>query len=521
MDFLDLTFWSVVPPLVTIALAIITREILLSLSIGVILGVLLKTHFVPLEALKLLLVTLAGTTDEDGNFVAGAITDPDNCMLLLVIILIGGMLGLLVKSGGSQAFANLLIKKINTKSKAGILTCVLGSFMFVDDYFDLLINGTINKEICDKNKMAREKLTYYLDSVTAAACQLSPISSWAAFVCSMLGASLVSAGIDKNTYMVYLSSIPNNFFAIASIVMLFSVAIFGINIGPMRKAELRAETTGKLWDNTFSGSDEDDFASLEISKGQAKDLIIPIAILITSVVLFMMQSGGFFQHHSVVRTVNEMDGIPAILSGFICSIIITVIYLNLRKLATVGELINAIITGFKSMFYALCVLSLGWTLGSISESMGIADFMISLFGDTVPVFLIPALLLLICSGMTFAIGGGWTTYAVMTPVIVPFALATGADLSMCLSAMVAAGALGALCSPLADTSIVASMSGGIAILDHVKTQIPYAAICGVMAVIAYIAKGLTGSLLIAYAALAIMLFITIFILTRVNKKARI
>lgn len=518
MEIFDYSFWSVVPPLLTILLAIITKEVVLSLSIGVITGAFIVADLNPVKTVQEIVGVLVGTWENDELVVPGAITNPDNVMVLVFIVLIGAFIGLLVKSGGSRAFAAYLSTKINTKRRAGILVCIVGLLLLVDDYFDTLTNGTITKIVSDNNRISREKYSYYLDSTTVAVCQISPVSSWVAFMCALMASGLVAAGIEENAYKLFIISIPYNYFAVISILMLFCTALFGLNIGPMKRAEARAEKTGKLVQNSFGASDEDDFAGVEIAKGRPFDLLFPVIMLIVLVLLFMLYTGDFFQHHSIARTVNEMDGVKAVCMGFVVTVTVTMVYMCIRKVGNIIDLIEVAFVGVRSMMYAMVVLTLGWSLGSISEGLGAVDFMVGIFEGNVPSIVIPAILFIICGAITIALGGCWTTYAIMIPIVIPFAVGTDSSIILCLTAVVGGGGLGATCSPISDTTIVASMAAELSIIDHVKTQIPYALTCGVIATIGYLVSATTGHILIAYIVMLVLLAAAVFVLRRSSMK---
>lgn len=514
MHFLDYSFWSIIPPLLTIFLVIKTREVILSMSIGIALGCFLLADLNPLGALETFVEMLIGSPAENGTLTPGAITETDNMLVLLSMVMIGALIGLLVKSGASRAFANYLGHRVNTKKRTGIMASIVGTLLLIDDYFDSLTNGAIMKEISDKNKVPREKLAYYLDSTTYAVCQISPISSWVAFIASLLAAGMMSAGIEGNAYQMLLKSIPYNFFAILSLIMVYLVATFGINLGAMGRAEKRADKTGKLIENPFGGEEEDAYAGMKLANGKPRDLIIPVVVLICLVLGFMMYTGGFFEHHNISQTIGQMEGIRSMSYGFVVTILFTMVYMRIRKVGTAPELVSAAFVGVKSVLYAVFVLSLGWTLGNIAEGLGTADFMISVFQGNIPPAVTPAILFLICAAMTFAIGGGWTTFAIMIPIVVPFTVATGADLSLCLTAVIGGSGLGATCSPLADTSIVASTAAEISIIDHIKTQLPYSLICGAIALIGYLVTGFSGSLLIGYVVVAALFIAAVIVMKK-------
>ena len=518
MSILELSFWSIVPPLLTIFLVMKTKKILLSMAVGITLGCFLLGKFNPVSALEHFERVFIGTVNEDGTLVTGSITTPDNLMVLLSMVIIGALIGLLVKSGGSQAFAEYMSKRVNNKKKAGLMTCIICTLLMIDDYFDNLTTGATMRAISDKNNVPREKLAYYIDSTVCSINSISPISSWSAFLAGLLATGMVAAGIEGNSYQLLLQSIPYNFFIIVCLVMVYCVAAFNLNIGPMARAEKRVQTTGKLVEHSFSGDEDEEasYSDLIPAKGKPADLIIPIALLICLVLFFMMYTGGFFEHHSIMQTVSQMEGIRSLMYGLVFTMVITVIYMRIRKVAPVTELASAAFTGVKSILYANLVLILGWTLGGVAEGLGITQFMISVFQGNIPPVITPAIMFVLCAGTAFAIGGGWTTFAIMIPIVVPFAVATNADLLMCISAIIGGAGLGATCSPLADTSIVSATSGELSIIDHIKTQVPYSLVCGVIALAAYLVTGISGNLVFGYITAGVLFAASITVMKKLS-----
>lgn len=518
MNFLELSFWSVIPPLLTIFLVLKTRKILLSMAVGITLGCFILGKFNPINALKHFDSIFIGTYNEDGTLTPGSITTPDNLMVLLSMVIIGALIGLLVKSGGSHAFAEYMARRNNSKKRAGLMTCLLGTLLMIDDYFDNLTTGATMRAISDKNSVPREKLSYYIDSTVCGINSISPISSWSAFLAGLLATGMATAGLEGNSYQLLLRSIPYNFFIFVCLVMVYCVAAFNLNIGPMARAEKRAATTGKLLEHSFSGDSDEEasYDELEPAKGKPVDLIFPITLLICLVLFFMLYTGGFFTHYDLMQTVSQMEGIRSLMYGLVFTIIITAIYLRIRNTAPFTELASAAFVGIKSILYANLVLILGWTLGGVSESLGITQFLISVFQGNIPPVFTPAILFLLCAATAFAIGGGWTTFAIMIPVVVPFAVATDADMLLCISAIIGGAGMGATCSPLADTSIVSATSGELSIIDHIKTQAPYSIICGVIALAGYLVAGFTETLVFGYIVVAPLFIISVAIMKKIS-----
>ena len=515
MNILDYTFWAIVPALITIVLAIITKEVVLSMSVGIGAGCMLMADMNPVNAIVDVIHVLVGTIDEAGNFLPGSITSEENALILLLMVLEGAMIGLFIKSGGSAAFARFLLNRVNTEKKTLFTTMLFSVAFMFDDYFAMLTNSAITREVSDKNLVSREKYAYVLDSTTFALCQISPISSWVAFICGLVGAGFVTAGVTGiNPYQLFLTSVPNNFYAITALVFITLVIAFGLNIGPMAKAQRRTEKTHKLCDNEFGG-EEDEYASIKVAdNGTVLDLVIPIVVLIGTIVAFMLMTGGFFTSFSFADAISHMEGIKGMTMGFIVSLVFMIIYMAARHKGTMAELIDAAFVGGKSMAYGIAVLAMGWSLGSIANELGATEFVISVFDGNIAPELIPVVVFVVCAGIAVAMGGDWITYAMMIPIIIPVAVATDASLAMCLTAVIGGGALGANCSPVADATIIASMGANLSIIDHVKTQAPLAVICGIIAILAYLAEGIIGTVLAGYAVIAVLLAAIMILLNR-------
>ena len=322
---MDVGFLSVVPPLLTIALAIITKEVLLSLCIGVYTGCMIIAEWNPLRALETLVNILVGGYDETGEYViSGCLTDPWNVEVLLICIMLGGLIGLLIRSGASQAFGNLISSKVKTQKGAQVTTWLIGILIFFDDYFNALTNGAIMRPVTDRYGISREKLSYIVDSTSVGICLIVPLSSWVAFIASLIAGAYSDVGIEEDAFMAFLKVIPYNYYAWLSIIMVLVVALLKLDFGPMAKAEKRTRETGLLCDKTFSGgdADEDDFSSIPVSdKGKSLDLLAPIILLIILAMIFMLYTGGFFATFDLMETLNNLDGMLALVYAISISVV--------------------------------------------------------------------------------------------------------------------------------------------------------------------------------------------------------
>ncbi len=508
---MDVGFWAVVPPLLTIVLAIATKEVLLSLFIGVYMGCLIIVSWQPLLALEKMM-----------EIIVAKLTDPWNMQVLIIVILLGGMIGLLTRSGGSTAFGNLLGRKIHTKKGAQGTTWLLGILIFFDDYFNALTNGAIMRPISDKFGVSREKLSYIIDSTAVGICLVVPLSSWVAFITSLIADSFVTAGIEQDPFQAFLYCIPYNFYAWLSIIMVLVVVYLALDYGPMAKAEKRTAETGRLCNATFSGgdSDEDDFSSIEQAKGKAIDLLAPVILLITGAIVFMLYTGGFFESFSVMEAVNNMDGMLALVYAVFITVIFSIVFYALRKLSSIKDSINAFVIGTKSMLFVVILLAFAWSIGGVGDELDTAGYVAGLFVGNVPGFIIPLIIFVFSCLMTFSTGASWGTFAIMIPVAIPLAVAMDVNVYACIAAVIGGGGFGNHCSPLADTAILSSAGANIRHIDHINTQIPYSVTCACVACVGFLMTGFMENPLLPMAIVLALFVAVVFVLHKVFGQAR-
>lgn len=514
---MDVGFWSVVPPLLTIALAIITKEVLLSLFIGVFTGSLIIANWNPLGALEEMVTLMVGTyTDDEEYVISGALTDPWNVQVLIIVTMLGGLIGLMIRSGGSKAFGDLLARKIKTKKGAQGTTWLIGMLIFFDDYFNALTNGAIMRPISDKYGVSREKLSYIIDSTAVGICLIVPLSSWVAFICSLIGDSYRTAGVEGDPFKTFVTSVPYNYYAILSILMVLVVVYTGLDFGPMAKAEKRTKEKGLLCDKTFSGgeADEDDFSSIAPVKGKANDLLTPILVLICLAIIFMLYTGGFFSSWDILDAVNNMDGMLALTYAVSLAVVFAIIFYAVKRLSKVRDSLAAFIVGTKSMLFVIILLAFAWSIGGVGAALGTDTYVASLFAENVPGFLVPVIIFAFSCAMTFSTGATWGTYAIMLPIAIPIAFEMDISVLACITAVIGGGGFGNHCSPLADTAILSSAASNIRHTDHIKTQIPYSLTCALCACVGYVLSGFMDNPIIPLLATLGVFAVAIFILDK-------
>lgn len=511
---MDYGFWSVIPPLLTIVLAISTKEVLMSLFIGVFTGALIYSSWSPFGAMENMLNFIVYDSlvyiDEGSAW---------NMQVIIICLMLGGLIGLLVRSGGSTAFGNLLGKKIKTKKGAQGMTWLIGMLIFFDDYFNALTNGAIMRPISDKFGVSREKLSYIIDSTSVGICLIAPLSSWVAFIVSLINSSFADQGHSVDGFQIFLRVIPFNYYAWLSLIMVIIVVYLGLDFGPMAKAEKRTALTGALCDKTFSGgeADEDDFTSIKQAEGKSIDLLAPIILLIGLALTLMLYTGGFFSGEGVtlLEAVEGMDGMLALVYSIALTVIFSIIFYAIRRLSKVSDSIAAFVVGAKSMVYVFIILSFAWGIGAVCSYLETAEYLASLFVGNVPGFIMPLIIFAFACIMTFSTGASWGTYAIMVPLAIPLALQMDVSIYASIAAVIGGGGFGNHCSPLADTAILSSAASNIRHTDHIKTQIPYSVVCAVAACVGFLLSGFMDNPLIPMAAVFGVFFVIVFVLNRI------
>lgn len=500
---MDVGFWSLVPPLLTIALAIITKEVLLSLVIGVFTGCLIMTGWAPFPAFEGMI-----------SLIVEKLTTEWNMQVLVLLVMLGGLIGIMIKSGGSVAFGNWISKKVHSRKGVQGTAWGIGLLIFFDDYFNCLTNGAIMRPVSDKAGVSREKLSYLIDSTAVGICLIAPVSSWVAFIASLIAESFNSYDVKIDAFQAFLKCVPYNFYAWLSMIMVACVIIFGIDFGPMAKAEKRTRTTGKLCESTFSGgeADEDDFSAIDVSEGKPYHLLIPIGVFIACTIFFMLLTGGFFESHDILDTINNMDGMIALVYSVFISVLVAIILGAVTRVSNVPESFAALVVGAKSMLFVILLLTLAWSIGGVCENLGTGEYVASLLQGNVPEFIVPVILFIFAYLITFSTGATWGTFAIMIPVAVPMAIAINPDLMFVyIAASLAGGGGGAHCSPLADTSILSSCAANIKLIDHIKTQAPYSLTIAVISCIGFALVGATNMYIIPVAIMLGIFIVTVLV----------
>lgn len=489
------TVWAIMPPIIAIVLALLTKEVYSSLLIGIFSGALLFTGFHPITSIET-------TFDIMGAKIGG------NVDILLFLVFLGIIVALVTKSGASKAYGNWASGAITSKRGALLATSCLGVLIFVDDYFNCLTVGTVMRPVTDRYKITRAKLAYIIDATAAPVCIIAPISSWAAAV----GSSLPENS-DIDGFSLFLRTIPYNFYALFTIIFVLFLIITGIDFSKMKALELSGETG---IDITSIDDEETSFGT-----GKVLDLILPIAFLIASCVIAMLYTGGLFQGETIINAfANCSSARSLVLGSFITILFIFVLYIP-RKIITFTEFCDCFVKGFKAMTSAIMILCLAWTLSGIcsEEYLNIGGFVSSLVnGNAFIGSLIPFLFFLIALGLAFSTGTSWGTFGILIPIAIAI---FGYDNMLVLS--VAAILSGAVCgdhiSPISDTTILSSAGAQCNHIIHVSTQIPYALVVACCCGVGFLSAGLSGKGVLGFVLGLVSLAIACVIILKKNPKA--
>ena len=488
------TFWSLVPAVLAIALALITKEVYSSLFIGILFGAMLYAEF---NFEKVL------TTVVDDGFLT-VLTDPWNVGILMFLVILGIIGVLVLKSGGTKAYAEWAMTHIKSRPMAELATWALGVLIFVDDYFNCLTVGQVMRSLTDKFKVSRAKLAYLIDATAAPICIIAPISSWAAAVSGSLRDGQIEE-MGMNGFEAFLRTIPFNFYALFSIVMIVTIILLKFDFGPMKRHEDNA-LKGDLYsteDRPFEGVKEEKINE----NGHILDLVIPIFIfLIPSCIICLVYTGGAFDGVSFIDAFADCDASLGLTYGSLIGLLLTVVYMVARKAATFQSIMDALPAGFRNMVPPILILVFAWTLCTITGNLGSTEYVDSLLtdADSLSNFL-PAIFMLLACFIAFATGTSWGTMGILLPIVVATFHTSDTDLMIVgISACLAGAVFGDHVSPISDTTIMSSAGAQCSHVVHVSTQIPYAALVALMAFVFYVIAGFWQSYIVTVIGMAAM-----------------
>ncbi|ABX41446.1 Na+/H+ antiporter NhaC [Lachnoclostridium phytofermentans ISDg] len=487
------TIWALVPPIIAIGLALITKEVYFSLFVGILTGALFYSNFNLEKTISTVFV----------SGVISKLSDVDNVGILIFLVVLGIMVSLMNKVGGSAAYGKWAGQKITTRRGAMLATFGLGALIFVDDYFNCLTVGSVMRPVTDKYKISRARLAYIIDATAAPICIIAPISSWAAAV------SGVVEGNDGFT--LFLRSIPYNFYALLTIVMVVTMAIMQFDFGPMRKHEENA-LKGDLF--TTGNRPFEDGEVVTNGKGKVIDLILPVLVLIVCCVLGMVYTGGFFHGEAgFMEAFANCDASLSLVYGSFLALVVTFFFYIVRRVLSLKEFAESFTDGFKAMVPAILILIFAWTLSGITRMLGADVFVANIVQNSAGALqlFLPAIIFAISVGLAFATGTSWGTFGILLPIVVAILEPGSEMLIISISACLAGAVCGDHVSPISDTTIMSSAGAQCDHMNHVTTQLPYALIVAAVSLVAYIIAAFIQnvwiSLPIAIALMLIVLFV--------------
>ncbi len=487
------TFWALVPPIVAIGLALITKEVYSSLFLGILMGGLLYSGF-----------SFEGTIThifEDG--IIGSLSDSYNVGILVFLVILGAMVCLMNKAGGSAAFGQFAASKIHSRVGAQLATILLGVLIFIDDYFNCLTVGSVMRPVTDKFQVSRAKLAYLIDATAAPVCIIAPISSWAAAVTGFVE--------GEDGFSIFMRAIPYNFYAILTIVMMVGMVLLKVEFGSMKLHERNA-VKGDLY--TTPGRPYGQAKEEQLSaKGKVMDLLIPILSLIICCVIGMLYTGGFFEGTDFVTAFSASDASLGLTYGSFFGLVITIGLYQIRRVLRFSECMACIPEGFKAMVPAIMILTFAWSLKAMTDSLGADVYVAGVVEASAKGFLmfLPAIIFLVGCFLAFATGTSWGTFGILIPIVVSVFQNSNPQLMIIsISACMAGAVCGDHCSPISDTTIMASAGAQCEHVGHVTTQLPYAVTAAAVSFVTYIVAGFAQSAWISLPVGVVLMLLVLF-----------
>ena len=487
------SFWSLIPPIVAIALALITKEVYSSLFVGILIGGLFYSGFT--------FETTITHVFQDG--IVGVLSDSYNVGILVFLVVLGIMVCLMNKAGGSAAFGRWATEHIKSRVGAQLATILLGVLIFIDDYFNCLTVGSVMRPVTDKHNVSRAKLSYLIDATAAPVCIIAPISSWAAAVTGFVE--------GEDGFSIFIRAIPYNYYAILTIVMMVTIVVLNIDYGPMKLHEKNA-LNGDLFttpDRPYANAEE----AVDESKGTVIDLVVPIVVLIVCCVIGMIYTGGA----GFVEAFSNSDASVGLMLGSFFALVITIAFYAVRKVLKFSESMACVPDGFKAMVPAILILTFAWTLKAMTDSLGAAEYVAGIMDSAAGglVNLLPAIIFLVGCFLAFATGTSWGTFGILIPIVV--AVFSGTNETMMIisiSACMAGAVCGDHCSPISDTTIMASAGAQSNHVNHVTTQLPYAITVAAVSFVTYAIAGFLKNAFICLPIGIVLMVGTLFVIRK-------
>ncbi len=493
------SFWALVPPIVAIALALITKEVYSSLFVGILIGGVFYSGFTFERTITHVF--------QDG--IVGVLSDSYNVGILVFLVVLGIMVCLMNKAGGSAAFGRWASVHITSRAGAQLATILLGVLIFIDDYFNCLTVGSVMRPVTDKHNISRAKLAYLIDATAAPVCIIAPISSWAAAVTGFVE--------GEDGFSIFIRAIPYNYYAILTIVMMVTIVLLKIDYGPMKLHEKNA-ANGDLYttpDRPYANAEED----IDESRGMVIDLIFPIIVLIICCVIGMIYTGGFFSGAGFVEAFSGSDASVGLMLGSFFALVITIVFYAVRKVLKFSDSMACVPDGFKAMVPAILILTFAWTLKAMTDSLGAAEYVAGVMDSAAGglVNLLPAIIFLVGCFLAFATGTSWGTFGILIPIVVAvFAGTNETMMIMSISACMAGAVCGDHCSPISDTTIMASAGAQSNHVNHVTTQLPYAITVAAVSFVTYVIAGFVKNVFLCLPIGIVLMIGTLFVIQKMT-----
>ncbi|WP_309133180.1 Na+/H+ antiporter NhaC family protein [Brevibacterium sp.] len=491
---------SLIPPILAIALAVLLRNVVVALFVGIFVGLLVIVGPNPVST------TMSLVTDH----FAPVVTDSYNAGVMILLFFIGGFVALVERSGGGAALAAKAARFIDSRGKGQLAAWLGGLLIFFSDLGTPLIVGPVFEKIFDKLRLSREKLAWILDSTSSPVAVLIPFIGWGIYIMGLIREEFDREGLGTSELSVFIGAIPYQFYAILAVSAIPVVALTKTDFGAMRQADQRVRDTGELyWPNSKPLRRSESDSADSMTEG-SRPIVIWLPLLVLFVTLFgILSTMGF-----PVEPVPGEEFRAALSTAYLFAAIVLIALMLIFKVKSIGEILGGYVKGMEKMISVVLILVLAWTLGGLLEQMGTANFLVEMMAGTVPASLVPVLIFICAAAMSFATGSSWGTFAIMIPLAIPVAFGLDAPVLVCIGAVLSGGIFGDHCSPISDSTILASTGAGTDLVDHVKTQLPYALINGAIVAVSFIIAGFVESQLIVIFSVGVMVVVYLVLARR-------
>jgi Na+/H+ antiporter NhaC len=486
-------FLSILPPLIAIVLALVLRQVIISLIVGIYAGSIFIYDYNPLIGFFRLI----------DKYIINAISDTSHIQIIVFTLLFGGVVGLISKCGGTRGIANLLTKFAKTRRSGMIVTWLSGLIIFFDDYANALVVGNLMRPITDKLKISREKLSFIVDATSAPVASIVIVSSWIGYEVGLIQDALVMIGSEANAYSIFIETIPYRFYPIAMLLFVLLIALSKKDFGSMYRAEKRAMNEGKVTTGSEEGTLEfSDPENLLANEDKAKwyNGLIPIFVIIFGTIAGLVYTGisslqnKGISNYNLAEIISNSDSYLSLLWSSFAACVVGAVLIISQRILTLRKTIDAWFSGVRSMLLAVLILTLAWGIGAVTNEIKTADYIVSLISESIDPRLLPVIVFIVCGATSFATGTSWGTMAIMMPIVIPLsASVTGINnytpdeshliLIGVISSVLAGAVWGDHCSPISDTTILSSIASGCNHIDHVRTQLTYAVLVGAVCMI--------------------------------------